>query len=105
MDQQEVAIAIAARSASRRDGWTAERIAQFLECLCDKADVRGACARVGLSRQAAYKLRRRDPVFALAWDVALQVALDARVRRLVDALPEKMLRTLSESSSVSTSLQ
>jgi hypothetical protein len=95
--------AIATHPAQRRDGWTSERRAMFLECLCEKPDIARACARVGLSRQAAYKLRRRDPVFALAWDVALQVAHDARVRRMVDALPKRTLRTLSESSWSSTS--
>lgn len=101
MDLQ--AIAIMTRSAQRRDGWTPARRAAFLEALCEKADVRRACAKVGLSRQAAYQLRRRDPVFALAWDIALQVAHDARVERMVAALPKKVLRTLSESSGLSTS--
>jgi len=96
-------LAIATHPAQRRDGWTSERRAMFLECLCEKADIRRACARVGLSRQAAYKLRRRDPVFALAWDVALQVAHDAKVRRMVDALPKRTLWTLSGSSGLSTS--
>lgn len=87
----------------RRDGWTAERRALFLECLCEKADITRACARVGLSRQAAYALRRRDPVFALAWDVALQVAHDGRVCRTLEAMPEETLRTLSLLSTSSTS--
>ena len=96
-------IAISMQSSPRRDGWTAARRTAFLECLCEKADISGACARVGLSRQAAYQLRRRDPVFALAWDVALQVAYDEKVRRMVGALPKKTLRTLSLSSGLSTS--
>ena len=100
MNQQH--IAFATRSTQRIDGWTPQRRMEFIECLCEKPDVRRACARVGMSRQAAYKLRRRDPVFALAWDVALQVAYDARVHRAVAALPERTLRTLSESSSMST---
>jgi hypothetical protein len=70
-------IALITQSSPRRDGWTAERRAVFLESLCERADVARACARAGLSRQAAYKLRRRDPVFALAWNVALDVALQS----------------------------
>ena len=101
MDVQTIGLITA--TSPRRDGWTAERRAEFLECLCEKADVRGACRRVGLSRQAAYKLRGRDPIFALAWDVALQVAHQARVERMVAALPEKTLRRLSGLSGVSTS--
>lgn len=96
-------IAIMTRSAPRRDGWTPERRAAFLECLCEKPDITRACARVGLSRQAAYKLRRRDPVFALAWDVALQVAYESRVFRAVEAMPGKTIRTLSTLSESSTS--
>src|SRR5688572_28853922 len=97
-------IALATRPAPRRDGWTPDRVIEFLECLCEKGDVRGACARVGLSRQSAYKLRRRDPLFAAAWQVALQVAHDAKVERMMAALPKRTLRTLSSMSELSTSL-
>ena len=103
MNQHEVALAIAARSACRRDGWTAERLTRFLECLTETGNVRRACDHAGLSRQSAYDLRRRDPVFALAWNVSLQVAHDARVARMVAALPERTLRTLSNMSGSSTS--
>jgi hypothetical protein len=51
----------------RHDGWTAARKAQFLEALAGDGNVRAACARVGLSREAAYRLRRRDALFARAW--------------------------------------
>ena len=101
MDVQTVALITG--FGTRRDGWTPARRAEFLESLCEKADVARACARVGLSRQAAYKLRRRDPVFALAWDVSVQVAHQAKVQRMVDALPERTLRTLSSMSGSSTS--
>ena len=56
--------------APRHDGWTAVRKTQFLEALADDGNVRAACARVGLSREAAYRLRRRDPLFARAWAAA-----------------------------------
>ena len=102
MDLQD--IALAAHPAARRDGWTPERLIEFLECLCEKGNVRQACARVGLSRQAAYKLRRRDPLVAAAWEVALQVAHDAKVSRMMAALPKSYLRTLSDTSESSTSL-
>jgi len=103
MEKYAIAQAATMRAAPRRDGWTLKRRLEFLECLSETPDVARACARVGLSRQAAYKLRRRDPVFALAWDVALQVAHDEKVRRMVAALPKRMLRTLSVSSELSTS--
>ena len=88
---------------SRRGGWSPRRQADFLGFLAETGSVLAACERVGLSREAAYKLRRRDPVFALAWDVALQVAYEARVHRMVDALPERTIRTLSGLSGSSTS--
>jgi hypothetical protein len=56
--------------ATRHDGWTAARKAQFLESLAGHGNVRAACARVGLSREAAYRLRRRDALFARAWAAA-----------------------------------
>lgn len=57
-------------TATRHDGWTPARKAQFLESLAGDGNVRAACARVGLSREAAYRLRRRDPLFARAWAAA-----------------------------------
>lgn len=48
----------------RHDGWTPARRRQFLEALAAGLDVRRACGAVGLSRESAYALRRRDPTFA-----------------------------------------
>ena len=61
------------------DGWTADRQRAFLVHLAETGCVSQACARVGLSRQSAYKLRRRAPnsVFAIAWDVAIHMARQA----------------------------
>ena len=57
-------------STTRHDGWTPARRLQFLESLAQDGNVRVACARVGLSREAAYRLRRRDALFARAWAAA-----------------------------------
>lgn len=57
--------------AVRHDGWTPLRKAQFLDQLATEGNVRVACARVGMSPEAAYKLRRRDFAFAESWDTAL----------------------------------
>jgi hypothetical protein len=56
--------------ATRHDGWTPARKVQFLEALALDGNVSAACARVGLSREAAYRLRRRDALFARAWAAA-----------------------------------
>ena len=82
----------------RRDGWTPQRRQRFLELLGAGSDVRRACAGVGLSRQAAYTLRRRDPAFAQAWDGALRSARAAEHEAFLAMLPERLRRTLSELS-------
>lgn len=66
----------------RHDGWTGEKIAIFCETLAETAVVAEACeaARMGIS--GAYAARRRNPVFAAAWDAALAQARE----RLADTL-------------------
>jgi hypothetical protein len=82
----------------RHDGWTPERRRRFLEFLAAGHDISLSCRGTGLTRQAAYKLRRRDPAFAREWDAALQSARDASAKAFLATLPEKLLRTLSGSS-------
>jgi hypothetical protein len=82
-------------AAPTRDGWTPERRRRFLELLTAGLDVRRACAKVGLSRQAAYTLRRRDAGLAGAWDDALRAARAAEDQAFLAMLPERLLRTLS----------
>ena len=65
-------------------GWTRERKAQFLDHLARHGNVRAACSRVGLSREAAYKLRRRDGQFARGWAAALVLAHEAGLEVLAD---------------------
>jgi|SRR5690606_15886817 len=84
----------------KRDGWNPARRRQFLKSLATTANVRSACMSVGLSRQAAYQLRKRDPAFARAWDSALQRARDRDVKAFYAAMPEKLLRTVSELSTM-----
>lgn len=66
----------------RHDGWTGEKMAAFCETLAETAVVAEACgaARMGIS--GAYAARRRNPVFAAAWDAALSIARE----RLADTL-------------------
>ncbi|MDR7103520.1 hypothetical protein [Croceicoccus sp. BE223] len=61
---------------ARADGWTLERQRGFLEALADCGSVRAACARVGMSAQSAYALRRRSNAraFRQAWDAARAMA-------------------------------
>jgi hypothetical protein len=71
----------------RHDGWTGERMATFLEVLADTGLVIDAYRAVEMSKQAAYSLRNRDPVFAAAWRAA-----QAKARPLVaDGLLERSI--------------
>lgn len=57
----------------RCDGWTPERRAAFLAHLRVHWSVRGAAESVGMSRETAYRLRRKpeNAAFAAEWDAAL----------------------------------
>jgi hypothetical protein len=66
----------------RHDGWTGERMAIFCEALAETAVVAEACGIAGMGISGAYAARRRNPVFAAAWDAALTIARE----RLADTL-------------------
>jgi hypothetical protein len=80
--------------AVRHDGWTSARRAQFLEALSHNGNVLAACARVGMSREAAYRLRRREPAFARAWAAAQMVGREASAEmlgcRAIDGVEEEV---------------
>lgn len=69
-------------------GWTARKKTVFLDHLAQHGNVRAACARVGLSREAAYRLRRRDPDFARGWGAAMVLANDAGTELLAACATE-----------------
>jgi hypothetical protein len=58
----------------RRDGWTAERQLRFLGALAATRSVTKAARVAGMSRESAYRLRKRKEggLFAAAWDRALE---------------------------------
>lgn len=64
------------RRRPRWDGWTEEKQRRFIEILADTGLVGTAARAVGMSRDAAYKLRRAPhaAAFARAWDVARERA-------------------------------
>jgi len=84
--------------APRHDGWTRSRKRLFFETLAAGHSVAWACVRAGLSRQAAYKARRRDPAFARQWQAAQESARRAAEQAFLDGLPENLLRALSETA-------
>lgn len=78
--------------APRHDGWTPERKTRFLDSLANKGNVGLACAKAGLSREAAYRLRRREPMFARAWKAAQAQARD----RSIDVLEDRAIDGVEE---------
>ena len=78
----------------RHDGWTAERRTHFLYELATCGNVRAACSHVGLSAEAAYRLRRRDALFARAWAAALVLAREASAEvlecRAIEGIEEQI---------------
>ena len=77
---------------ARRDGWTGQRKARFLERLAVCGNVRTSCAAAGMGRDSAYRLRRRDAVFARAWDAAMLLS----VPRSSDVLADKATEGVEE---------
>jgi len=67
---------------ARADGWTPERQARFIGLLAETGSVAVAARRVGMSRMAAYRLRRRDGAASLAhaWDAIVGFWQDEPVR-------------------------
>lgn len=74
---------------ARHDGWTPERQRRFLKVLADTGSVTEAADSISISREAAYRLRRRadGAAFAEAWQAALAVG----TRRLVDLAFERAI--------------
>lgn len=79
-------------SSVRHDGWTEVRKVRFLHEVAECGNIRAACSEVGLSAEAAYRLRRRDPLFARAWAAALVLGREASAEvlecRAIDGVEE-----------------
>ena len=82
--------------SARSNGWTLERQHRFLATLAAGHTVASACARVGLSREAAYKARRRDAGFARRWQQAQERARHMAERAFLDHLPDSLRSSLSD---------
>ena len=82
------------RQPCRRDGWTADRQLGFLDILARTNSVSAAAAAVGMSRESAYRLRRRDPagLFAAAWDRAVGAGRSALTRAEIDEGHIRLIR-------------
>jgi hypothetical protein len=65
---------------ARHDGWTPQKQREFVEALADTGVVREAAARVGMTEQSAWRLRRRAD--ARAFDLVCEAAQRPGARRL-----------------------
>ncbi|WP_422344703.1 hypothetical protein [Parasphingorhabdus sp.] len=66
--------------------WTPEKQGRFLEALARSGSVKSAAAFVGMSRESAHRLRRRDEgrAFSRAWDAALIHARDLYAEEVLE---------------------
>jgi hypothetical protein len=84
---EQAALALAGRPRLTAGGWTPPKQRAFIEHLAVHGSVTDAATHVGMTRQGAYQLRRREPgsVFALLWDIAIalsrQTLLDEATER------------------------
>lgn len=76
----------AAPAAQRYNRWTRARMVAFLRELAATQSVSAAAAAVGMSRSAAYSLRKRleDDPFALGWDLALECGMQALAQAVME---------------------
>lgn len=79
---------------ARHDGWSPQKQRDFVAALAECGCVADACRRVGMSTEAAYRLRARDDAgdFRRVW----AEALDAAVDRLEDAALGRALHGVAE---------
>lgn len=76
----------------RQNGWTVKRQVAFIEALAVQGSVTRAAARVGMSVESAYRLRRRPEAksFADAWTAAqahaTQKLVDLAFERAIDGV-------------------
>ncbi|MEZ5680587.1 MAG: hypothetical protein R3E14_04745 [Erythrobacter sp.] len=54
--------------------WTGAKASAFLKLLARTGKVASSARAVGMSRQAAYRLRARAPKFAEYWDMSMELA-------------------------------
>ncbi|PLK24231.1 hypothetical protein [Novosphingobium sp. TH158] len=66
------------RHYNRHDGWTPERQRGFIAALADTGSVKSAAARVNMSAESAYHLRRHPDAasFRKAWEAALALGVE-----------------------------
>ena len=57
---------------ARHDGWNQQRLQRFLDVLAHSGCVEDACRCAGMSDVAPYRAKKKYPLFAAAWEDALE---------------------------------
>ncbi|MEP2103568.1 MAG: hypothetical protein ABJP02_15670 [Parasphingorhabdus sp.] len=76
----------------RRDGWTPLKQAEFIGHLAETRCVKRAAERVGMSRESAYRLRRKPGAaeFTAAWDEILGAPNMPRAKVTLEGLFQRI---------------
>ena len=80
----------------RHDGWSAERQIRFVEAIAEGATVDAAARRVGMTRDSAYKLRRRPcgGSFRRGWDAALDCNMPEVEQAVIERVKNGVARPI-----------
>jgi hypothetical protein len=88
------------RKKIKANGWTKARRDAFLEELAMACNVRRAHAAAEMAPGSAYRLRRRDPLFAKQWQEALELGYErlelALMRRALEVVDDLTLDETKE---------
>lgn len=75
-------------------GFSRDKQVAFISALANSGAARRAVRAAGISHQTAYRMRRANPAFRLAWDAAMlaarAVAEDVLAVRAIEGVEEKM---------------
>jgi hypothetical protein len=82
------------RSRQREEGWTPEVMEMFIIHLIETGSVRKAARLCERHVTTAYRLRAKEPAFAVAWDAARRMAYarlrDEAMERALDGTPQQV---------------
>lgn len=77
---------------ARRDGWTPVRQAEFIGYLAETRCIKQAAERVGMSRESAYRLRRKPGAegFVAAWNYVLDAPETPKAKVTLERLLQRV---------------
>jgi hypothetical protein len=67
---------------------------QFIQLLSIAGNVKWACEQVGINKATMYERRRKDPVFARDWDLAVKQATEDRAASILAGVDDHIVSHL-----------